>query len=110
MPSSEKFLKAFSLTFGRRIGSYLLISVSSEHIPEIRYRKYNYPITLVFQQTGNDPLDKFLLDLTYQLQGSHVVESDYHNPYLCWIDTTDSSVTTVANQIIVKVKGHSVRQ
>jgi len=109
MPGVPEFLRAFGLVQGITIGSFVLQSITAEHVVIHRYREYRYPITMVFVQRGTTDLNTFLMHLTQSLQGSKVVYTEYGNPYQCWIDTQQSSVRVSGNEVIVSVMGHSVR-
>ena len=87
MPAPAAFAKGFSLNKGLTLAGYTLTSSQISHTEVVRYREYEFPITLTFQYQGaGEPNVNALSDALHSLLSqTHVINSQYSNPYQCSI-------------------------
>lgn len=123
MPAASEFLKHFGLNKRLKL-TYKLTSVDIKHVEIIQYRKYEYPMILIFQV----PRDSFKNDLVTNDQklinsisqfiktsGEKIIKSQYGNDYNCFIkqdslkivgiekDQVSLTCTGYANRILYKM-------
>src|SRR5438132_7063222 len=91
MPKPTSFLKGFGLTRGASMGGYILTSVNSTHEVVTRYREYYYAITLTFTPSEEANKQNLIREITAITSHSHIVNSEYGNPYKCVIDRPSRS-------------------
>jgi hypothetical protein len=112
MPDPGDFLNGFNLHKGLILANYTLNRITILHNQIIRYRKYEYPITLVFHYNNTNEIDNDYQNLYHELinliQGEKIIYSRYGNPYSCSI-SFESAERDSNNDIIIKLMGHSHR-
>ena len=89
MPSPRKFLEAFDLHKGTVLAPGVIVTrVSISHQVLQRYRKYAFPMVITVSSKNRDDTSQFIADLFHAHVGGHrVVNSDFGNPYDCYIDS-----------------------
>lgn len=88
MPSPAKFLHAFGLIKNKGFNHATIIDVDTSHEVIERYKKYQFHITIKFDQLGAESAIKHLTSL------SLVVNSDYGNPYRCTLQLLNNNGLT----------------
>jgi len=111
MPKPKKFLEGFQLVPGHYFDGYKVVSADSTHEVIVRYRKYKYEITVVFQQDQPDGNYEDLYDdLLSEIDQEKTIYTSYGNPYRCWIDPpAEGSVVQEGDRYIFHLVGHSER-
>lgn len=78
MPDTRDFLRAFNLVRGAKINGSTILSVSATEHQIVRYRNYEFDITIKFDYVPDH--------LNF---GEKIVNSHYGNPYRCDIDNIE---------------------
>ena len=86
MPNPRAFLQAFGLHKNIIIGEgCVLTKVAIKHIAVEQYRRYTFPLTLGITTTLKSA-SQVLDHVKSYVDGHQVVNSQYGNPYDCYID------------------------
>lgn len=111
MPSPPDYLKGFDIHKGMKIDGYVLIKIHIEHIELKKYRRYAYPVELVFALTDENKgdVEKFEKDLRSHVSGKRRILSKYGNPYSCTFGEMHFTVKNNGEKISVLSAGHGVR-
>jgi hypothetical protein len=88
MPNPNKFLKGFEIHSGMEIADFDLVHIDIGHNTIVRYRQYEYPITLHFKYLeSTHPTESRITALIRAVQtyvfGNRTILSGYGNPYSC---------------------------
>lgn len=106
MPELNKFLTGFGLKKGMVINNCKLTSITGIHRQIIRYRKYEYDITLTF--TKNNTSGILLSSVKNLTSGSRIINSAYGNPYECHFGSPYIEDET-RDEIVIVTTGYAVR-
>ena len=112
MPDASTYLKAFGLKEGLVLAGYRLVKLSIQHIEIERYRRYQYPTSMVWESLSDatsSSLDLLVEELWHMTKESRTVHSRYGNPYLC----SFGRLTITENDdkmVIAHATGSAVRQ
>ena len=82
MPEPELYLKGYNLQKGMTLSGYKLIDIDIKHSTVKRYREYNYPIVMRWENIGGN-IDTFIHNLDSHVKTDRVINSAYGNPYSC---------------------------
>jgi len=85
MPNPVAFLTAFKLHKNQSFGVCTIQHVKIGHIVVERYKEYKFPL-VVQVETANKNSTQTLNDFKRHVVYSIVVNSQYGNPYECWIE------------------------
>src|SRR5438105_3626002 len=107
MPTPSAFLRGFGLTRGTSIGGYTLTSVHSTHEEIERYREYYYAFTLTFIAHEEANRRNLVREITSITSQTHIVNSQYGNPYECVIDEPSRNDFEGTKKVTVYLDGHS---
>ena len=102
MPNPRAFLGAFGLFKGAQIADGIILNkVKIQHIVVEKYRKYTFPLVVEVSSIYNS--SAFVLNQfeTY-INGNKVVNSQYGNPYNCFI--RDCSIKLSGSQQLISTK------
>ena len=106
MPGIELFKKGFNLHRGVKLGDYKLTDISMGHETITRYREYRYPMHLTFEGgISSKELPKLFQDY---VAGEKIINSEYGNPYKCYIDSIEIISSNVTSTVLSAV-GHSFK-
>lgn len=105
MPKSNSFAKAFKLQSRYQNKEFkkgkVITKITIGHDQIERYRSYSYPIVIEMKEEFLDEMKNFL---NKQYHGLHlIVNSQYGNPYDCWIDDFVKISSTLTST------GHGIR-
>lgn len=113
MPGAGAFARAFGIVEQRLVlAGYRLVSKSIGYVPVVKYRRYEYPIELVFEVlpdalTTADP--KKLVDaVARKTANKKQVRTRYKNPYRCRFGQP-SLVLVSGQRVTVGSLGKAVR-
>lgn len=109
MPDAREYLKGFNIKRGLELAGYQLSQLSIQHIEEVRYREYSYPMKFVFIPQGQfvNP-NELLQEFRRYVSGQRVIYTQYGNPYVCTFGNPE--ITNVNNGIVtIESQGAGVR-
>lgn len=109
MPELPQYLAGFGLTQNMRLAGYILETINIDHRAMIRYRKYNYPSTLIWRKESPAAnCSEFQQQLSDLLHTPRTIYTQYHNPYLCDFGVLDFQVS--GDKVLVTSTGICTRQ
>jgi len=91
MPEPDAFARGFGIYQGMELEGFKLKSLSISHNQIIRYKEYEYPISMTFDSLSCSSFDAQygrLVDALNKLTSvDKVIKSAYGNPYRCSFGT-----------------------
>jgi hypothetical protein len=114
MPHPLAFLKAYNLNKNVFLGSSTkILKVNIKHIVAEQYKHYLFPITIEVQTAKHLTEEDIKSEFETFVKSSHVVNSQYNNPYLCSIDDVQvhkkTALLTHYKYYTITCRGNAVR-
>lgn len=107
MPKGTVFVRAFNLVPGR-LAHGAIKQVLVDHEEVIRFREYAYHITLQVEEVSSQK--SLLSEIKERCRGIKIINSDYGNPYECWIDLDSFKISSSRDKTIITCLGHGIRK
>lgn len=102
MPHPRAFLEAFGLFKGAQIPDGIILSkVNIKHFVVEKYRKYTFPLVVELTSLHHSS-DYVLKHFKTYIDGNKVVNSQYGNPYNCFI--RDFSIKLSGSQTLISAE------
>lgn len=109
MPKPNRFLAGFNVHKNLNIAGYTLTNIEIGHNTISRYHKYEYPMKLYFQSTGNSSsINNLISQFQQYVSGTKIINSEYGNPYSCNFGNIQL-MSSDKNNVILQSLGTSVR-
>lgn len=107
MPKGTVFVRAFNLVSGQ-LAHGAIKHVSVDHEEVIRFREYSYHITLEVVEVTNPK--QLLSEIKSRCRGTKIINSEYGNPYKCWIDADSFHILGKLDKVTITCIGHGIRE
>jgi hypothetical protein len=121
MPNPRDFLIAFNLLKNTDVGHKCVLSkINIKHVVVVPYRTYTFPLSIEIKseilKSSSSVLEKF----KEHVSGHKIINSQYGNPYDCYIDSISIKLTSTQKRVdqipkdypktyIVSATGHGDR-
>lgn len=109
MPAASAFAKGFHIRKGATISGWKIQTYTIQHVEEIRFQKYRYPIIIHLVSSGKSTKKLSPSSVQRYLSGSKTIYSQYGNPYKCTVTGIRVSLSTTQKTAVIKATGHAVK-
>jgi len=112
MPETADFLDGFGLYVNLRLNNYIIKHIDISHISigSKKYSKYEYPITIIMNGTGQlKDIQEMQLLLINKTSIPKIIYTKYGNPYRCTLNDWTFKTPDDGHTIYAIVLGYADR-